>query len=290
MVVVIVAAVIVTLYRAGSFWGLAILVPFGMTAAFSLLERGPWRRRRTLGAAVVGTLIVPFLLAIGGNWIAWGYPLSRPGVDRRIVEALRVETVTAVKAEPDAGGRMTFAGGPMDIGPSARPGFVYEEYYLLENRVLVALSERGTLPEQAPAMTADRLRGLYPLLDATGRLERGEPGYDNATRVDGVAVEANDRDGRPLLFVGLRGGQVSNDHYPFYEFLFDREGPDGVPRLIGFQRFYFDVAGFEGLEWPAFLLVFAWLGLIPTVVLQSCLLWDARVLRRLAGQGEVAPV
>ena len=51
------------------------------------------------------------------------------------------------------------------------------------------------------------------------------------------------QDGRPLLFLGVRGRQVSNDHYPYYEFLFATNSPGAPPTLLSSQRFYYDVAG-----------------------------------------------
>ena len=89
-------------------------------------------------------------------------------------------------------------------------------------------------------------------------------------------VEAQGRDGRPLLFIGVRGGEVSNDHHPYYEFLFSNESSGGNLKLLSSQRFYYDVAGMEGMEWPVFLMVFAFLGLIPTLPVQGFLLRRSR--------------
>src|SRR5262249_60800422 len=99
-------------------------------------------------------------------------------------------------------------------------------------------------------MPAEGLDGLYQILEATGRLEGGEPGYSDAKRLGGIAVEALGADGRPLLFVGVQGGEVSNDHHPYYEFLFTTDSPGAPSKLLSFQRFYYDVAGIEGLHWP----------------------------------------
>ena len=138
------------------------------------------------------------------------------------------------------------------------------------------MKERRVLPSEAPAISAEHLRGLYRLLDDTGLLEDGEPGYTEAKQLRGVVVEALGRDGCPLLFIGVQGGEVANDHHPYYEFAFAIDSPDGHPRLLSAQRFYYDVAGIEGWEWPVFLPVLAFLALIPTVAVQEFLLSRGR--------------
>jgi hypothetical protein len=83
---------------------------------------------------------------------------------------------------------------------------------------------------------------------------------------------------RQALWVGAAG--VSNDHHPYYEFLFTTDSPGAPPKLLSSQRFYYDVAGMEGVEWPVLLPVFALYSLIPTIPLQGFLLWRARRRRR----------
>ena len=61
---------------------------------------------------------------------------------------------------------------------------------------------------------------MYDWLDGTGKLAEGVSGYDHAKEVQGIALEAEGSKGERYLFVGVTGRQVSNDHYPYYEFLF----------------------------------------------------------------------
>jgi hypothetical protein len=67
--------------------------------------------------------------------------------------------------------------------------------------------------------------------------------------ISGLALEAEDADGRRLLFVGLGSGQVSNDHYPRYEFLFAAAPGTDRFELISRNRWFVDIAGVEGFEW-----------------------------------------
>jgi hypothetical protein len=125
-------------------------------------------------------------------------------------------------------------------------------------------------------MPASRLQSLYKVVDETGRIEEGEPGYWGAKNLRGLVVEALGRDGSRLVFVGVWGGEVSNDHHPYYEFLFTTDSPDGQLKLLSTQRFYYDVAGIEGIEWPVFFLVLAIASLTPTLLVQGFLLWRGR--------------
>jgi hypothetical protein len=167
------SAILLAVFRLGSLAGLFALLPFGITAIIARLSGGPSAYRQALWVGAAGTLLLPFLAAIWINHQMWGYFLSRPAVDRRIVNARQIET-----------------------------------------------------------------------------------------------------------FAGVRGGEVSNDHHPYYEFLFTTDSPGAAPKLLSSQRFYYDVAGMEGVEWPVLLPVFALYGLIPTIPLQGFLLWRARRRRR----------
>ena len=224
---------------------------------------------------------LPFLAAIWINHQMWGYYVARPALDRRIVEARQVETVTRVETISDPTGSRAFSGVPVGEVDSFIQVHPQEgDYYILEGRVLRALKDRQALPAQARGMPAGRLRGLYQVLDETGRLEEGEPGYVDAKNLSGMVVEALGRDGRPLVFVGVTGCEVSKDHYSYYEFLFTIESPGGQLKLLSTQRFYYDVAGEEGVEWPVFLPVLTTASLIPTLPIQGFLLWCGRRRRR----------
>lgn len=285
MMVVLVVAILLAVFRAGSYMGLAGLVPFGITAVLARPASDLPEYRRALAVGAAGTLLLPFLIAIWINEGLWGYYVSRPALDRRIVEAGRIESVTLVATVPDSLGNPTFSGAPVaDVGPFIQVHPQEGDYYVLEGRILRALEDRRALPSEAGTMPAERLASLYRVLDETGRIEAGEPGYGDARKLDGVVVEGVGRDGRPLIFVGVRGGEVSNDHHPYYEFLFARDSPDGRPRLLSFQRFYYDVAGIEGAEWPVFFPVLAFLSLIPTIPIQGFLVWRGR--RRSARAGD----
>jgi hypothetical protein len=275
------SAILLAVFRLGSFAGLFALLPFGITAIIARLSGGPSAYRQALWVGAAGTLLLPFLAAIWINDQMWGYFVSRPAVDRRIVNAHQIETISRVETGSDSRGGRTFTSMPVGEVDSFIQVHPQEgDYYVLEGRILRALKDRQALPAEPRLMPPARLEGLYQVLEFTGRLENGKPGYEHAKELRGIVVEALGQDGRPLLFVGVCGGEVSNDHHPYYEFLFTTDSPGAPPKLLSCQRFYYDVAGMEGVEWPVFLPVFALFSLIPTLPLQGFLLWRARRHRR----------
>ncbi len=87
------------------------------------------------------------------------------------------------------------------------------------------------------------------MIRATGILATPEKGYNDSDLLHGIVVDAVDKSGRRLVFLGLQGMQLSNDHFPYYEMVFSIR--PGMPELsyVRGQRFFYDWAGIEGLEW-----------------------------------------
>ena len=139
----------------------------------------------------------------------------------------------------------------MDALSSCRDGRPQSEYYCLRQRLLVALDEAGKLPAEPRPMAPEKLTSLYGELEATNLLLSGQQGYDRAKELGALVLEARGIDGQDYLFGAARGGEVSNDHYPYYELLSSMSGRGNRPVLLSHNRFYYDVAGYEGLEWPA---------------------------------------
>ncbi len=106
---------------------------------------------------------------------------------------------------------------------------------------------------------------MYDLVEKTGFLKEGSSGYDSAKDLWGRIYEIEANSGENLLLIAVSGYEVSNDHFPYYEFLFSIANHGEKPRLLSLTHFYYDCCGIEGLEWwwltPAFWI----LGLILTV-------------------------
>ena len=240
----------------------------------------PFRTRRlrvlpALLAVEAMALLLCLLGALLTSRLLWGYWFSRPLPDPRITSASAVLAVTPFTTDAP--------GGALELVPEAgvdlrqRLAAVRQDpYYSLDERALAVLDDRRVLPLDPPAWPAEKLAGWYARLAGTGRLVEGATGYNDATRLRGFLVEAALGRGTRLVFVAACGGQVSNDHYPFYEWLYAM-GPAGEPRLLSTRRFFYDVAGIEGAEWPAFLLVYALPATAAVLIIGlPVLLWRSR--------------
>jgi hypothetical protein len=112
----------------------------------------------------------------------------------------------------------------------------------------------------APEMPAANVDAYREKFVAEELAVKSASGYDSNSGLHGLVVSFASSDGRTYNLLAARGGQVSNDHYPYYEALFDDQG-----NLLRSQMFYFDVAGMEGADgWPSLFVVavLIWLVLI----------------------------
>jgi hypothetical protein len=139
-----------------------------------------------------------------------------------------------------------------------------DEYYCLRDRLVVAFSQRGLLPKTPPGVEPALVARLPHLLAATGLLVAPDPGYERYGLLGSLVVTGTDSGGTPLLLIGAAGDQVSNDHHPYYEALLRPRG-DGTADLLDHNRFFYDVAGIEGMEWKAAFVLAAILGLTVTI-------------------------
>ncbi len=169
----------------------------------------------------------------------WGYAIAPPGVDQRILEAERVESLTPIEgylddAEPEA-----------EFRPARIP------YYPV--RVVAELEQRGLLTPRPPSLPPEDLMGLFALVRGTGELRPScEPRW--GLLEEGCLVVVPHGSVRLLLFA-LQGLQVSNDHYPLYEFLFvQEEGRD--PVLVSMNLWFYDASGWEWIEGPRFCVLY----------------------------------
>jgi hypothetical protein len=218
---------------------------------------------RSLLAGFCLVVVLAFLGAIGTSKLYWGYYIRRPSLDKRMIAIDRVISLTAVRSERRSDGTVQLeiddAYHVSDHLATCRQEKPSKLYYCLSGRVLVSLDSLGVVLPSPDPMPPEELERLYDRLEATGLLRDGTPGYDHAKELSGIVLEAEGRNGERYLFAGVTGRQVSNDHYPYYEFLFEAGDRHPVPILLSHNRFFYDVAGMEGAEWhlafPLFLLV-----------------------------------
>jgi hypothetical protein len=254
-------------------WTLAAVAANGVMRSTRLR-----RPARAYGFIAVVMTAITFLAALAFSKMTWGYYVSRPPVLSEIDELSQVRAVVPLTTQSDTSGKLSMV-LETNYSLSERLAKVKEDSYYCLPRILLELERRNLLPG---ALT-ENLTGLpeiYPLIRGSGALVESSEGYDSASGLRGLAVDATGKAGDRLLFLCLTGGQVSDDHYPYYELLF-RGRPESLQlTFVRSQHFFYDVAGMEGFEWYAMWLMLAPAGIVAAVIVFTVVGVVRRCLRR----------
>jgi hypothetical protein len=113
------------------------------------------------------------------------------------------------------------------------------------------LVQRNLEPDSEDAVPAAMMTRIRETLESRGMLRAGQPGYTHAKELWGHIAIGRDARGAQIVVAALWGGEVSNDHHPYYEVAF-RSAPTGALQLFEHHQYWFDVAGLEGIaQWLA---------------------------------------
>lgn len=249
---------------------------------FATLFRRATGFRRPARAFVLAAVIVAalaFSFGIGFSKFYWGYFFFRPALLKEFRQIAQVTALVPVETSDATNAPSTL----VHCGDfSLAEGLAYAEndsYDYPAGRLLLALEQRRLLPAEFSASLSG-LPPLLPLAQASGLLAPSETGYDSERSLRGIVVDAVDPAGARRVFLGLRGGQVSNDHYPYYELLFTAPAGSSDLEFVRGQRFFLDVAGIEGAEWYVMGLGFslvaiplALVALMAAIVLGRAIAW-----------------
>ncbi|AFY56157.1 hypothetical protein Riv7116_3711 [Rivularia sp. PCC 7116] len=239
------------------------------------------------------TVFAGFLASIFISKSYWGYYFNPPELPQKVEEFETIRSITPVSSIKRNNGNRIFKidtsnsciqdilSGIENLKSSCGTGKCNTEY-CDNSRVVLSLANQQKLPEKTSYISPDKLNSLYKYLESTELLYEGEAGYngeliaDSATgdliskgdgkRLEGVVVEAEDKKKQLYLFIAVNGGQISNDHYPYYEFLFELPKDKSTPKLIANNRFFYEIAGVEGiLEWNVIWMFFIAIGFILSI-------------------------
>jgi hypothetical protein len=251
-------------------WGnllLSLVVTYlaARSGALALERLSTWKSpARSLLTVVAFTLLAAGVAALGFSRVYWGYFLARPPADRLTSRFHEVSALSFVSCISEDGAKNSCVETPESTIEGAVERCGDDEYYCLRDRLVVAFSQRGLLPKTPPGVEPALVARLPHLLAATGLLVAPDPGYERYGLLGSLVVTGTDSGGTPLLLIGAAGDQVSNDHHPYYEALLRPRG-DGTADLLDHNRFFYDVAGIEGMEWKAAFVLAAILGLTVTI-------------------------
>jgi hypothetical protein len=219
------------------------------------------------------------------SYFNWGYAFKRPTVFKEVKKAEKVLTCTRVSNVDSLGVKPLFI-----INYTTKESYcLYDRsnsYYGKTDRVFMVFEDRShKKPELSKVLeiyrnpeqnvSEDVLQNIEKQIFESGIIDKGKPEWDTCGTLRGVITEFVTSKNEKYLFAGLDGGEVSNDHYPFYEFLFKEKNQEY--KLIKKQRFYTDIAGAEGFEYSKILPVFSVMVII-SIILSFILLGFKKII------------
>lgn len=208
-------------------------------------------------------LIIISLTGSFWNYHYWGYFFKGPAIFSEVKNANEILSITdnTTSIENDLFSHI-------DINP--------DYYYYSYERPIIAMLEdwesRGNLMDyeniyksETSKLSNIEITTLKNLIAKSNFLTKPEKGYEQfSNRINGLFIEFttskqnnttivnNEKLNRkPVLeydkiytYAIISSGQLSNDHFAIYEFLIKNN------KIVKKQKFYYDVAGIEGLEYP----------------------------------------
>ena len=185
-------------------------------------------------------LVIPVVFLLSTcvtSRLYWGYWFTPPAAGETVRQLSELTSFTSFWRSGGGSGRAALqrAAREVDYTSGEAPG----------GRVPAALVKRGLLPASEQPVEESILRAFTAALAERGELRQGNAHYRQATELHGHIAIGKDQDGRDLYIAALSGGEVSNDHRPYYEMVATPVGSDRV--TINRLRFYWwDLAGVEG--------------------------------------------
>lgn len=189
----------------------------------------------------------------------WGYRFERPNVLAETQSLTSVEHVIPIKTTVHTPAKF-LVNELYRVDQAVDP----QHYGFLEERHWVTLVNRGILPKDFSfTQKLGRFANVYDQLTTTGLIVTPSPGYEKGFHeLQGVITVGTTHQGTQLALFSLTGRQMSNDHYPYYEMVFEINPATQALTFTRGQRFFYDIAGMEGAEWSSLWLFFTGFSLI----------------------------
>lgn len=238
-----------------------ISIVSGAVALFSLQRRNLRRLLSVLFVFEVGSFIVGVI--IGAQWSLgyWNYAFYPPALDTRL------KTVARVVEFSDHRQKQIDKSGICELERKVDPEYPFD------GRAVRLMCETGRLSGTEPDVSGELVTRLMAALRDRNFFVKSEPGYSSDRQLSWQAIRFISRDEREYIFLEIKGGQVSNDHFPFYEVTAEITEGD-TPQIVQSKHFFFDVAGWENISWESVACVTAASGILLSslVLLAWCFL------------------
>lgn len=208
-----------------------------------------------IGAFLIPTLIIGTLCFGYLNNNQWGYWFKRPSTFTELENTKTIVSISNITKEfdkdnfkiekksnvaKDVYGRKDLYYGNVD-----RPIMVFQDNSskhpdLLDWHIIATDSSAKINVANLKTLTKTILNSniLFP--------HNSESYYETANKFNGKVIEFKTIENKSYYYIAMESGEVSNDHYPFYEFLFEKEQPN---HILKYQTFFVDIAGIEGFEY-----------------------------------------
>jgi hypothetical protein len=226
----------------------------------------------------IGTFLLPILIlgtAIGGylNHEYWGYVFRRPTVFTELKEAKTIVSISNIKKASNDEDFSTYT----DTTLSKRLFGREDIYYGNLDRPIMVFLDRANMNgglydwhkvsiDSSKKVSPPILRQVSTLLVDSDLLVPPNEGYEGrGDRLTGRLIEFRTVDNREFFHASLKSGEVANDHYPYYEVLFQEDGSE--IELVKSQHFFTDFAGYEGMEYSNMASMFEILALLSLGVI-----------------------
>jgi hypothetical protein len=233
----------------------------------------PMPQRRVIYYTGVGSTLLCLVASLGFSYHYWGYVFMRPPILVAPAEIGKITSLAQVETPYEEGATLKANGNTLPDLLSLHKKYNYSFPW---GRVPGALFQGGHLHSSIPQTSQAILAKLQSHLKASKDelIDQGEGSYrESAGKFRGTVIEFEDQSGQSMLLASLTSGQVSNDHFAYYELLFPMKGAQ-LGELGRWNKFYYDVAGIEGLEWwilTPFLSLLGFILVLPVTTLVSSL-------------------
>jgi hypothetical protein len=226
--------------------------------------------QRVIVKSLLITCAIAFIASIVFSRVYWGYFFFRPSLPSQIDTLDQITSVVPFHTRDDAPTSRVFVAYPeMTIG-HLLDSCKKHPYDCDYGRILLRLQEKMILPKEF-SYNLRPFPSVPTLLEASRLLVPSDEGYDSLKYMNGILARGVTRDGTELLVLGAYGGEVSNDHHPYYEAIFSLDRESHLKYLAG-TLYFADVAGVEGFEWYYVWLLTSVIGSL-VVVPVSLLAW-----------------
>lgn len=249
---------------------LTLILP--LSTAVLVAQKVNSRFLTDLGKFFFTLLIMLTITGYGFNKSYWGYIIKRPSIFNEVKNANEVLSITRLVKKPY---ERQFRILTDSISYKKNDLFLDLYYSNFERPYLVFenMPTKGNLwrfeeiaNEKKLKLSLSEVKKIQTLIINSSFLESPEEGYDErGNKYDIQIVEFVTSDESNIttaptnksidqrkpslkfkdkfLLVSMNSGEISNDHYSFYEFLIKDD------QIIKKQKYFYDIAGIEGIEY-----------------------------------------